>query len=308
MTDTAFLDDLLRDVPPDQRTTLTDDYITLTHLPGANCELQKFLNDYLSILVRLFAANSGAVWFRAATGNSLTAKSMYRMDALGLDDETAGSAHRDLLQYALSRAESFLVQPFSQPLARSNVSNPTDSFVLLGPVISHGDRIAIVELFLGPTPQRAKTAGDRNRYVLWMDHLLAFLCQGIEQRFLGNLAPLEPALTNLEATRTEIAAFKDAIRVSLEITLNNFAGWNFGSLRNNQTFARSVHELLESNSLRVECPECSSPAILRCQSAGNSKTGAFLYDHYLSSGRTFHGGPTTFPRVKLVARPPRRRS
>ena len=43
-----------------------------------------------------------------------------------------------------------------------------------------------------------------------MDHLLSFLCQGIEQRFLGNLAPLQPALTNLEATRAEIAAFKKA--------------------------------------------------------------------------------------------------
>ncbi len=306
MTDPAMLDELLQEVATDERDAFTNNYRALAQLPAADCDVQTFLDDYLQLVVDLYAATAGAIWFRATDSNLLTAKSTLGLDHLGLD-EPARAAHEALLQYGLSQARSCLVKPFSLPQARANVANPTDSFVLLGPVLSHGDRIAIVELFLGPTPLRAKTAGDRNRYVLWLDHLLAFLCQGIEQRFLGNLAPLQPALTNLEATRAEIASFKDAIRISLEVTLNNYAGWNFGSLRNNQTFVRNVHELLESNSLRVECPECGSPAILRCQSAGNAKTGVFMYDHYLSTGRTFHGGPTTFPRVKLVARPPRRR-
>ena len=307
MTDPAMLDELLHDVAPDKRAAFTDDYRALAQLPAADYDLQTFLDKYLQLLVDLYAATAGAIWFRAAHDNKLTAKALLGVEKLGLEGETS-EAHGQLLQHALTRSHSLLVKPFAKPKPKAAAANPTDSFVLLGPVISHGDRIAIVEVFLGPTPARAKTAGDRNRYVLWLDHLLAFLCQGIEQRFLGNLAPLQPALTNLEATRTEIAAFKDAIRVSLEITLNNYAGWNFGSLRNNQTFTRSVHEMLESNSLRVECPECGAPAILRCQSAGNAKTGVFLYDHYLSSGRTFHGGPTTFPRIKLVPRPPRRRS
>ena len=89
---------------------------------------------------------------------------------------------------------------------------------------------------------------------------------------------------NLAATRAEIESFKHAIQVSLEVTLNSFAGSNFGSIQNNKTFARSIQELLDSNGLRVACPECGSPAILRCQSAGNSKTGVFLYDHYLENG------------------------
>lgn len=305
MTDPALLDELLSDVPVDERSRFTDDYLALVHLPSEDRDVQGFLDEYLRLIVRLFVANAGAVWFRAASGSQLSPKSLLGFDELGLEEEHV-AAHTELLQYTLSRSESYLVKPFSQPHPRSAAANPTDSFILMGPVVSHGDRIAIVELFLGPNPIRAKTSGDRNRYVLWMDHLVGFLCQGIEQRFLGNLAPLEPALTNLEATRTEIAAFKDAIRVSLEVTLNGYAGWNFGSLRNNQTFTRNVHALLDANSLRVECPECGSPAILRCQSAGNSKTGVFLYDHYLESGRTFHGGPSTFPAVKLVARPPRR--
>ena len=112
---------------------------------------------------------------------------------------------------------------------------------------------------------------------------------------------------NLEATKAEIEAFKEAISRSMEVTLNSYTGMSFGSLRNNQTFTRTVHELLEGYGLRIACPECGAPAILRCQSAGNSKTGVFLYDHYLETGRTFHGGPSTFPRVKIVPKPPRRR-
>ena len=307
MVDPAILDELLENVPPESRDAFTRDYRAVSQLPSADCELQSFLDNYLQRIVNLYAARAGAIWFRASQSVELSIKSKIGYSSLGICGEIE-VAHEQLLRHGLSKTKSLLVKPFSRPDERASAANPTDSFVLLGPVDSHGDRIAIVELFLGPTPVRGMTAGDRNRYTLWMDHLIGFLCQGIEQRFLGNLAPLQPALTNLEATRSEIEAYKDAIRVSLEITLNSYSGWNFGSLRNNQTFTRQVHELLDANSLRVECPECGAPAILRCQSAGNSKTGVFLYDHYLTSGRTFHGGPTTFPPVKLMAKPPRRRN
>ena len=300
-----MVDELLTDIAPQQRESFRNDYLELAQLPGADCDLQAFLDRYLELVVRLYAAHAGVLWFRSSSGPRLTVKAALGYDKLGLQDEFV-APHEALLRFTLTRTNSFLVKPYSRVAARVAASNPSDSFVLLGPVDSHGDRIAIVELFLGPTPARGKTAADRNRYVLWLDHLLSFFREGLEQRFLGNLAPLQAALTNLDATRSEIEAFQEAIRISLEITLNGYADSNFGSLKNNQTFSRYVHELLDSNGLRVECPECKSAAILRCQAAGNSKTGAFLYDHYLDKGRTFHGGPTTFPRVKLVAKLPRR--
>ena len=298
--------ELLTDLAPQQRASFQEDYRELAQLPGANYDVQQFLDRYLELVVRLYAAYAGVVWFRSSSGPKLTVKASLGYDKLGLAAEFE-KAHETLLQHALTKTSAFLVQPFAAVKDKPEVANPTDSFILLGPVDSHGDRIAVIELFLGPTPVRGKTAADRNRYILWLDHLVGFFCQGIEQRFLGNLAPLQPALTNLEATRAEIEAFQDAIRVSLEITLNGYAGANFGSLKNNQTFTRYVQQLLDANSLRVECPECRSAAILRCQAAGNAKTGSFLYDHYLEGGRTFHGGPTTFPPVKLIAKPPRRK-
>ena len=36
------------------------------------------------------------------------------------------------------------------------------------------------------------------------------------------------------------------------------------------------------------------------------KHGVFVYDHYLESGRTFHGGPTTVPLIRVVNKPVRR--
>jgi hypothetical protein len=307
MLETAIPQDVLSTIAPDEQDSFKNNYACIAGSPGANCDLQQFLDVYLQHLVQLYAATGGAIWFREVGGRRVTPKVSLGYESLGLDGELA-SRHEALLQYAMTQTSSFLVKPFAAPESRSNASNPTDSFILLGPVDSQGDRIAVVELFLGPTPPRASTAAQRNRYVLWLDHLLGFFCEGLENRFLGNLAPLQPALVNLAATRAEIEAFKQAILVSLEVTLSSFAGWNFGSLANNRTFTRNVQELLDSNGLRVECPECGSPAILRCQSAGNSKTGVFLYDHYLDSGRTFHGGPTTFPRLKLVPKPPRRKS
>ena len=307
MLPTAIPQDILDAIETDQRESFKSDYRSIAELPGADCELQTFLDRYLHHLVRLYAATAGALWFRAVDSARLSARSRLGFDGTGLSGDLLRQ-HESLIRYALRQKSSFLVRPYTAPAGRVSASNPTDSFVLLGPVASHGDGIAVVELLLGPSPQRGKTVGERHRYVLWLDHLLGFLCQGIENRFLGNLAPLQPALVNLAATRAEIEAFKQAIMTSLEVTVSSFAGSNFGSLQNNRTFTRSVQELLDANGLRVECPECGAPAILRCQRAGNAKTGAFLYDHYLETGRTFHGGPTTFPRLKLVAKPPRRQA
>ncbi len=304
---TAILNQLLDDIAPAERASFKGTYQRIKELPSAATDLQDFLDEYLHHVVQLYAATAGAIWFRHPNSRQLEIKTQLGMERLGLEGEFE-KPHEQLVQHALACPRAQLVRPFSAPGDGANVSNPTDSFLLLGPIEGQGEAIGVVELSLGPTPPRGQTSGDRNRYVLWLDHLVEHLRQGIRLRYLGSSAPLQPAMVNLEAARAEIEAYKDAIRKSLEITLNSYAGWNFGSLQNNQTFAKSMHRLLDDNGLRVVCAECGAPAILRCQAAGNSKTGVFLYDHYLATGRTFHGGPSTFPRVTLTAKPPRRKS
>jgi hypothetical protein len=307
MAGTAILNELLNRIAPTHRQAFRRDYEAIRQLPGAPTDLQEFLDDFLDHCHRLYAATAGAIWFRGPAGAPLSMKSSVGLEHLALDNGHE-HAHRELLGYAMSRNKAFVIKPYSAPAPNAGVSNPTDSFMLVAPIEDGGKQLGIVELFLGPTPRRGKTIEERNRYAMWLDHLVRYLCQGVELRFLGSSAPLQPALVNLAATKAEIEGYKEAIRRSLEVTLNSYAGMSFGSLRNNQTFMRGVHELLEEHGLRIACAECGAPSIMRCQSAGNSKTGVFLYDHYLETGRTFHGGPSTFPTVNLVPKPPRRRS
>ena len=307
MAGPAILNELLGRIAPSHRQAFRRDYEAIRQLPGAPTDLQEFLDEFLDRCHRLYAATAGAIWFRGPNGGPLAMKSSVGLERLSLDNGHE-HAHRELLGYAMSQSRAFVVKPYSAPAAGTGVANPTDSFVVVAPIEDRGKQLGIVELFLGPTPRRGKTIEERNRYAMWLDHLVGYLCQGVELRFLGSAAPLQPALVNLAATRSEIEGYQEAIRRSLEVTLNSYIGMSFGSLRNNQAFMRSVHELLEENGLRIACAECGAPSILRCQSAGNSRTGVFLYDHYLETGRTFHGGPSTFPRIRLVPKPPRRRA
>jgi hypothetical protein len=331
MTITTIFEELVAGVRSSQRAQFRSHYRAVTRLPETDRALQPFLDEYLEHLVHLYAATAGAIWFRKPDGEGtaraaspamlhpggalpppgqlaagLASKARIGFDQLGLNGELA-EAHARLLQFALGKSKSFLVKPYSAPEKHAAVSNPTDSFIVLGPVDHHGERIAVVELFLGPTPARGRTAAERNRYLLWLDHLLSYFCRGVELRLLRSAAPLPPALDQLAVAGKAAAAVQATIRSTLEQHLAHFSGWNFGSLEGNHAFTARVQELLDQFGFRVVCPQCGSPAILRCQNSGNAKSGVFLYDHTLEQGRTFHGGPTSFPKVELVPRPARRR-
>jgi hypothetical protein len=297
---------LVAEVDTQHRAQFRSHYRAIRQLPASEISLQEFLDEYLRNLVHLYAATAGVVWFRSQNGPGLAGKSRIGWERLGLTGELT-EAHQQLLQYGLTQTHSFLVRPYSAPARGAAVSNPTDSFLVLGPVTHRGEQIAVVELFLGPRPVRGRTSAERNRYVLWLDHLLAFFCRGIEARLLKKAAPLSPALEHLNVAERAAGEIQASMRGVLEQHLATFEGWNFGSLENNQAFTARLQELLDQFGLRVVCPHCGVPAILRCQKAGNSKSGAYLYDHVLPSGRTFHGGASAFPKLTLVPRPARRK-
>lgn len=303
---TTLFDHLVAEIAAEKRTEFRNHYRALARLPKADIDLQQFLDEFLRTVSGLYAASAAAIWFRTPDGQ-LAAKTSMALDQIGLKGDLA-VAHEQLLRFALTKKKSFLVKPYSVPERHATASNPTDSFIVFGPVDHHDERIAVVELYLGPIPMRGRSAAERNRYVLWLDHLLGFLCRGIEFRLLRKSAPLTPALHQLTAAANSATELQATIVSTLEQRLSAFVGWSFGTLEDNQAFASRVHELLDQFGLRVTCPQCGSPAILRCQNAGNSKTGVFLFDHTLETGRTFHGGPTSFPKLTLVARPSRRKS
>ncbi len=119
-------------------------------------------------------------------------------------------------------------------------------------------------------------------------------------------ASLAAATDGLEQLTQQLNQIQRSIRRAIEAYLHSMAGKSFGSVAENQHFARSVQALLESHGLRVRCPECGHPAILRCSRSSGSAGGVFVFDHYIQGRRTFHGGGNLVPKVYVLSKPARR--
>lgn len=299
-----------------QRQSFLSNVQHLQHVADESQDLSAFLTSYATLVADLYAASAVAIWF-AKPKSSLTtgdadSASVVRKAAVGWAnlafDQPSELAHQRLIEYAIGQSASLAVQPFSAPALKSGVSNPTDSFLLLAPSKYQGREVAVVEIALGPKPLRRPHQELMQAYVAWATWLSAILQQGIERCFEPADQRMQLALAQVQATTNAVEAIQQQIRATIQASLTKLTGQNFGSLTANQAITSRVHELLDSKALRLKCTECGTAAILRCQNAGNSKTGAFMFDHYLDSGRTFHGGSSTFPEVEVVSKPPRRKA
>ena len=109
----------------------------------------------------------------------------------------------------------------------------------------------------------------------------------------------------------EITQMQRQIRLRIEQRLRPFTGCEMGSIESNQNLVRQIHGLLERHGLRLICPECGHPAILRFSQRGDrggrgsSAIGVFVFDHTIDRRRTFHGGSRMMPTIRLTVRPPR---
>lgn len=265
------------------------------------------MEEFVSAVADLFAATAVAVWFPCAEDSALQRKVEAGWNHFALDDSST-SRHEALLLYALRRQSPVVVPPFSAPSSGAGVSNPTDAYLLLAPVAFDAQNIAVLEIVLGPKPLRRPHRQLVEAYVGWLKWLVRILGDQLQRGLDQAEQPLHRAIGTLDETERTIETLQDQIRQQLEKSIQALAGTNFGSLAANQEVAKRVHTLLDNKGLRVRCPECGTPAILRCQKAGNSRTGAFMFDHYLDTGRTFHGGQTTFPLVTVTNKPPRRKT
>ena len=113
------------------------------------------------------------------------------------------------------------------------------------------------------------------------------------------------AETTLQELNLELNRLQRNIRLTIQEQLAKLVGCSFDDLKLNRELAESIHQLLESHGLRVQCMECGHPAILRVLPRGDSG-GVFVFDHTIDGKRTFHGGRKTVPMIRLVAKPPRK--
>lgn len=115
------------------------------------------------------------------------------------------------------------------------------------------------------------------------------------------------AATRIESLKQQINRLQREVRLTIESELADWTGRTYGSLIANQDVVRMIHELIDGHGLRLKCPECGHPAILRCSSRPGIANGVFVFDHQIAGRRTFHGGGVVMPPLRLVAKPPRLR-
>lgn len=269
---------------------------------ASDITLQPFLEQVLPIIVGHFGALGGLVWLRPHGGHGSWFALRHQMEPIAFGPAETRK-HERLVQFAWQQRSPLLVAPKAK--ANGQPGNPVNYSLAFSPVVHWGETIALLELVF-----RAESAPPT---ALFQRVLLQTLQVAAEHLHHGLRARLNlPAATIAQATmavdqlKDEIRSYEESLRRSMEARLRQFHGWAFGSLAENQAFAKMVHELLDQHGLRVRCPECGNPAILRCIKAGNSRHGVFVFDHYLPTGRTFHGGPTTVPALTLLPKPQRR--
>jgi hypothetical protein len=198
-------------------------------------------------------------------------------------------------------------QPLIQPL------DDLDALVLVGPLRDGQSAIGAVQLVV-VEPPAATTSGEGlagqppAAYGRALAATLAIVQPALLRRMQIKAIPLEQAEAGLRQVQQQIAGIQRSIRLAIERYLQQLTGATFGSLEENQQFVKGLQRLLDSHGLRVRCPECGHPAILRCARNAAISSGAFVFDHYLPEGRTFHGGGRTLPALRTVAKPSRRKS
>ena len=111
------------------------------------------------------------------------------------------------------------------------------------------------------------------------------------------------ALTNLQQRLNRLHR---TVRLTIEGEIASLAGLSFGTLEANESVVAMIHGMLEAHGFRVQCPECGHPAILRCSARPGVAGGVFVLDHTITGRRTFHGGYSSMPPLRLIAKPPRR--
>lgn len=116
----------------------------------------------------------------------------------------------------------------------------------------------------------------------------------------------EDAQNTLGQLQQELNRLQRSIRLAIQSQLNKLSGQSMATLEENKELVKSIHQMLESHGLRVQCTECGHPAILRVSPRDGVKNGVFVFDHTINGKRTFHGGSSTLPELRLVAKPARK--
>ncbi|WP_164100665.1 hypothetical protein [Candidatus Laterigemmans baculatus] len=315
----AALVETLRPLPRVGRVRIAAQIDRLRRICDDTQPLETFLEEVLDVLRRVFGAAAASVWFRTSEASTLQPASRIGFDSLAFSAAELASLDEAVL--ALCDA--------SEPLAECFEELP--AAMLVGPI--HGPRDSTrpsESPEMSETARTSETPGAVGAFQLvitdiqpswgddWDQHssiylpalrsvLVALQPEMLRRMRVSHLS-ISEAHQGLERLGQQIHGIQRSIRLAIEHHLQQHAGATFGSFDENLQFLRSIHQLLDAHGLRVRCPECGHPAILRCARNASVRAGVFMFDHYLPSGRTFHGGGAVLPTLRVVAKPERRKS
>ncbi len=305
----AELQQVLQSLPaaPSPRALSSPQVAKLALLVDSKLPLQAFLEQLLPQLCSLFSGTAAVTWMKAHGTSDAIVGVRFQMDKL-LPTPADQQHHERLVQMAWRQTRPFLVER-TGATASGTPLNTTGHWLLFAPIAHYDEPLALLEIALGgpaETPVRELTPTQQKLFVRAAELVAQRIYSGLRQRIALPPPSIAKAVNQLDNLTDEVRLLQQQIRQRIEQRLQRFHGWAFNSLSDKQAFAKHVQQMLESHGLRVECPECGHAAILRGLRIGNAKHGAFVFDHYLDSGRTFHGGSTSVPLIRVVPKPARR--
>lgn len=287
----SLLIDAFRRIPRDQVIRVPVHVGKLRKVCSDRQSLEPFLAESLTILLRLFHARAGAFWFRPFNAATLCPVSRIGFDQLPLSSQRLLACEQQV------RGAWQAVEPQIKPIDQPLIS-------LIGPIRDGNTAIGALQLFAEYTG--TDQAEVKPLYAQALAMTLALLQPAIRQRMQVGETSISEATQRLSRLAEQLLGLQQSMRQTIEQTLGQLQGASFGSLDANQRFTRTISELLDSHGLRVACSQCGQAAIVRCSKNPRTRDGVFVFDHIVSGRRTFHGGTTTLPLLRVVDKPRRR--
>lgn len=294
----AALVETLRPLPRPGRVRLAAQIERLQRICGEDQPLEAFLGEVLDVLRRVFGAAAAAFWMRPSESDQLLP-----LLRTGFSDLPFPALSTDPLdRLVIERWRS------ADPSIETLESLPAT--VLVGPIHRGSEPLGALQLVIAEEEEKSREAAETSAalYLHAFLRVLAAIEPTVVDRTRVRCASIDEADAGLERLGQQIHQIQRSIRLAIEQYLHQHRGATFGSYDGNQRFVRSVQKLLESHGLRVRCPECGHPAILRCARNASAPAGLFVFDHYLPAGRTFHGGGRSLPLLRVTAKPDRRKA
>src|SRR6185369_14234781 len=172
----------------------------ITHLSAQDIAPDEFYGGFLTRIVSAMAAVGGGVWLKTENG-SLKLQYQFNLINSGVEASArARSRHGLLLKSVCDNGQAVLAPPSSGTSAESGPGNPTDSLIVLAPLVVDQENQGVVEIF-----QRAGSAPSAQRgYLRFLAQMGDLACAYIKSRRLRQLEETQSLWRQLEGVLTAV--------------------------------------------------------------------------------------------------------